>query len=111
MKARGRFLVVLLAAVLGVALTARLGFWQLDRAAQKRDWQAAVDARGQLPALGNAELATEPAAAEAQLHRRVRLRGEWLADKTVFLDNRPMGSRVGFYVVTPLRLPHVLCVD
>ena len=33
----------------------------------------------------------------------VRLRGRWLAERTVFLDNRQMDGRVGFYVVTPLR--------
>jgi surfeit locus 1 family protein len=42
--------------------------------------------------------------AEPQHHRPVRLRGRWVAGQTVFLDNRQMASRVGFYVVTPLRL-------
>ena len=32
------------------------------------------------------------------------LRGEWLADHTIFLDNRPMLRATGFYVFTPLRL-------
>jgi surfeit locus 1 family protein len=105
MKAAARrAMLVLLAAALAVGLTARLGFWQLDRAAQKRAWQSAMDERGQLPPLRAAELASEPAAAEAQLHRRVLLRGRWLNDKTVFLDNRPMNGRVGFFVVTPLLL-------
>jgi surfeit locus 1 family protein len=31
------------------------------------------------------------------------LRGRWLDDQTVFLDNRPMADRVGFYVLTPLQ--------
>ena len=35
--------VVLLAAVVTVGITARLGFWQLDRGAQKSALQAAVD--------------------------------------------------------------------
>jgi surfeit locus 1 family protein len=99
-----RGLLVLLAALLAVGLTARLGLWQLDRAAQKRAWQVALDERGRLPALSAAELAGEPVMAEAQLHRRVLLRGRWLADKTIFLDNRPMNGRVGFFVVTPLLL-------
>ncbi len=88
---------MLIAALLGAALTARLGFWQLDRAAQKVAAAAAVEAQGELPALTNAEI-------EAQLNRRVSLRGRWLVDKTVFLDNRPMDGRVGFFVVTPLQL-------
>lgn len=104
MTAAGRRWVVLLAAVLAVGLAARLGFWQLDRAAQKRAWQAALDQRGALAPLAAAELAFAPAQAESQLHRRVLLRGRWLAEQTVFLDNRPMNGRVGFYVLTPLQL-------
>ena len=34
----------------------------------------------------------------------MRLRGEWVARRTVFLDNRQMNGVPGFYVVTPLRL-------
>jgi surfeit locus 1 family protein len=34
----------------------------------------------------------------------VRLRGHWRPDRTVFLDNRQMNGRPGFYVVTPLQL-------
>jgi len=96
--------VVLLAAMLAVALTARLGFWQLERAAQKQAMQTRLDERTQLPELKAAELALDAATAPAQYERHVRVRGRWLADKTVFLDNRPMAGRVGFYVLTPLLL-------
>jgi surfeit locus 1 family protein len=89
---------VLAAALLGAALIARLGFWQLDRAAQKLALQAAVEAEARRPALGNAELAA------AAPHRPVRLRGQWVAERSIWLDNRPMDGRAGFYVVTPLRL-------
>lgn len=91
---------LLLAAVLlGAALTARLGVWQLDRAQQKLALQAAVDAEAARPPLVNADLG-----GEQQLHRRVILRGHWVADRSVWLDNRPMDGRAGFYIVTPLRL-------
>jgi len=95
-----RRLIVLLGTLLGMAITAALGFWQLDRAAQKRALEQAIAQRGQQAPLGNAELRGDA----QQLHRRAQLRGHWLADKTVFLDNRPMDGRVGFFVVTPLRL-------
>jgi len=97
MTPRGRAVTVLIATLLSAALTARLGLWQLDRAAQKVAAAAAVDLQGTLPALTNADVA-------AQLNRRVSLRGRWLADKTVFLDNRPMEGHVGFFVLTPLQL-------
>ena len=38
------------------------------------------------------------------MYRPVVLRGTWLAQHTVFLDNRQMNGKPGFYVVTPLRL-------
>jgi len=38
------------------------------------------------------------------LYRSVVLRGEWIPQHTVFLDNRQMAGKVGFYVATPLRL-------
>ncbi len=99
-----RRIVVRFGALLMAALTARLGWWQLDRAAQKRAMQARLDQRSQLPALTVQELALDKAAAEAQYERHARVRGRWLSDKTVFLDNRPMAGRVGFFVLTPLLL-------
>ena len=101
---RWRKAVVLLAALATIALGVRLGLWQLDRAAQKVALQETLDTRGRAPPLGAAELARDASAAPAQLSRRVRLFGEWAAERTVFLDNRQMGGKVGFFVVTPLRL-------
>lgn len=95
----GRRWLVLLAALLAAALTARLGLWQLDRAAQKIALQAAIDAEAARPVLTNAQLGEE-----GQLHRRVTLRGRWMVERTVWLDNRPMDGHTGFFVVTPLRL-------
>lgn len=96
--------VVLIAALLTGVVTARLGWWQLDRAEQKLALQARIQARGSLPPLPQAELPRDPAQAEAQHYRPVQLRGRWLADRTVALDNRQMNARQGFYVVTPLLL-------
>jgi surfeit locus 1 family protein len=96
--------VVLIAAVGLTLLALRLGWWQLDRARQKEALQSALDTRATLPPLDAAQLSDDPLAAEAQHHRRVRARGEWLAEATVFLDNRQMRARPGFFVLTPLRL-------
>ena len=96
--------IVLVAAVLATALTARLGFWQLDRAAQKNALQAALDARRGLPPLLQPDLANDPSTAALQHHRAIELSGRWLADKTVHLENRQMNGRPGFYVVTPMLL-------
>ena len=98
----GRFWAVTAAAVIGCAATLALGFWQLGRAHEKEDLALAIarnQAQPPLPAdaLGAANL-------QALMHRPVALRGTWVADRTVFLDNRQMDGRVGFYVATPLRL-------
>lgn len=103
MKARDW--IVLVATVASMALTARLGVWQLDRADQKVRLQAGLDERGRLPALGLADLAADPVQADAQVHRKAVLAGTWLPDFTVHLDNRQMKGRVGFFVLTPLQLP------
>jgi len=102
MKARA--LVVLVAALVGALGTARLGVWQLDRAAQKRALHDLIEQRARQAPLQDTELAATPQKAAEQHYRPVRLRGRWMAERTVFLDNRQMSGRVGFYVVTPLKL-------
>lgn len=100
-----RFWVITLAAVLGMAGTAALGRWQLDRAAHKQALAAAIEARGQqAPLDGPALLQALQAPAESLVHRRVTLQGRWLASHTVYLDNRQMHGRPGFFVLTPLAL-------
>lgn len=99
-----RRVVVLLAALAVCGLTARLGLWQLDRAAQKTRLHEQQVERRMLPALDPVEWPRSAAEAEPLHERAVLLRGEWLATGTVYLDNRQMRARPGFYVVTPLRL-------
>lgn len=112
-----RFLLISAAALACVAVTASLGFWQLSRAAHKQAVFDAIERQQALEPWHNAELAAEVALAaestgEAQkatlLHRPVQLQGQWLAEQTLFLDNRQMQGRAGFYVLTPFRLsaPH-----
>ncbi len=105
MNAGARGIVVLVAAVAAAAVTARLGVWQLSRAAEKEALQASLDSRGAAPPLAAAELARNAADAAAQHHRRISLQGRWVGGRTVYLDNRPMDGRAGFYVLTPLALP------
>ena len=104
MTPAGRRWVVLVAALLATLLTARLGVWQLDRAAQKNRLQAALESQRALPPLPAAELARDAAGTAAQEHRATVVEGQWLAALTVYLDNRQMSGRPGFYAVTPLRL-------
>jgi surfeit locus 1 family protein len=103
MSARLRFIIVTAATVFTMAVTASLGFWQLDRARQKLDLQDRINQQANLPAWRTGELlqASDPLAG---LHRPVQLRGQWVEAASVFLDNRQMATRNGFILVTPLRL-------
>jgi surfeit locus 1 family protein len=96
---------VAVAAVAMMLITARMGWWQLDRAQQKLALQAAIESQAQAVPLNVAQLPVNDEDAQAQWHRPVNLRGRWLASATVFLDNRQMRGRPGFFVMTPLVLP------
>jgi len=98
-----RFWVVTLATAVTMAVTASLGFWQLDRAGQKRALQDQIEQRGQLAPWSTRELLQTPDL-QAGLHRPVQLSGRWVQGASLFLDNRQMNARVGFFVITPLRL-------
>lgn len=102
----GRFWPITAAAVVGIAAGLALGAWQLSRAAQKNALHAAMTQRQGLPMLeGRALAATAAGAAGNSLSwRPVRLKGEWVAGATVFLDNRQMKGKPGFDVLTPLRI-------
>ena len=99
-----RPLIIFLATVVGVGVTASLGQWQLGRAATKQALHDTIEARGRLPALDNEALPCTPEAWSAQEQRPAVLRGHWLNERTVWLDNRAMGGRAGLFMLTPLRL-------
>ncbi|HEX5686685.1 MAG TPA: SURF1 family protein [Ideonella sp.] len=103
-RARPRWL-ILLAALALMALTARLGWWQLDRAAQKKALQTAIEAQADASALPASALPADEPEATRQRYRRITLQGQWMAEHTVYLENRQMRGRPGFFVLTPLKLP------
>lgn len=98
-----RFWILTLTAVLVAGSTFSLGQWQLRRAAQKEAVQTAMDSKNSLSPLdGRSLLATKKIADE--VYRKAVLQGVWQAAHTVYLDNRPMSGRSGFWVMTPLML-------
>jgi surfeit locus 1 family protein len=102
MNARAASWLVWLGAVLAMAATARLGLWQLDRAAQKIAIGQAWRARAQLDPLAGSLLPREPADIATNLHRRIVIEGRWMPGHTLYLDNRTQQGLAGFVVVTPL---------
>jgi len=91
------FVAALVLAVLGIAL----GNWQQGRAVQKA---AIQDRIATLSA--DAPVTLGPAShslAELE-YRRVRVTGEFVAGWPLFLANRPMAGRSGYYLVMPFKI-------
>lgn len=103
MSARGRFWIASCFSLLLFLLGLALGQWQLGRAVQKLALRDAIAENQAKPQLDNEGFLAMLSTGDV-LYRRVNLTGRWLADATVFLDNRTMNGRVGFVVVTPLKL-------
>jgi surfeit locus 1 family protein len=79
-----------------------LGFWQLDRAQQKRALQMDYDAR---IAAQPVSLGRQLWSAEDARFRRIELKGYYEPAYQVLLDNRVHKGAVGYHVITPLRIP------
>lgn len=105
--------VAVLAGVLTCLATAGLGRWQLQRADDKLSAAALMQRRATEAAWTAADWpcasADRQASVDLPVDRPAQLRGRWLGDRTVFLDNRPMDGSSGFIVLTPLRLSHGPC--
>lgn len=101
MNATARFGVITVGAVLAVALAVSLGRWQLSRAAQKEMLHAQMQTQSAKSVLDARAITGAPDPGQL-LHQTALLTGSWVPEKTVFLDNRQMDARVGFFVVTPL---------
>ena len=106
MNAHLKFALITVATVLSVAITSSLGMWQLSRAAEKQARQADMDVQSAKAPLSAADLHFAPDPMALQ-HQRARLRGTWVANSAIFLENRPMDGRMGFIVLMPFALEGV----
>lgn len=89
------------ATVILFPLLLSLGFWQLDRAQQKRNMLSVYTHRGQLEPLS----LDQPLDDIETLHyRRVRVQGHYDAAHLVLLDNKVYQGRVGYHVLIPLHV-------
>ena len=84
------------AAVLFFALFVSLGMWQLDRAGQKEALHALFSEGAQYRPIGIDD-ATAP-------FEPVEIRGTYLTERQVLIDNIVKNSRLGYYVITPVEL-------
>ena len=84
----------------GIGITA--GFWQLDRAGEKRALLARFDAGGVTGASRHLVTDTE---APARRYERLRLTGRYDPSHQVVLDNLSFQGRSGYQILTPLTTP------
>lgn len=84
-----------------LALLISLGFWQLDRAEQKR---VLLEAYGDRPHDTAIQLTADFAPGPDWRYRRVQATGAYIAGRQFLLDNRVYRGRAGYHVLTPLRI-------
>jgi surfeit locus 1 family protein len=90
---------IVLATVCFMALTIKLGLWQLHRG-QAQSAQDVAQAQADRAGVAAWHGEIGPAAWE----HKVTMSGEWDASNQVLLDNRIHNEQAGYYVLTPLRL-------
>ena len=95
-----RFLVPSILILATMAFLASLGFWQLDRADQKRTIEASI----QKANTGVVELIVNQNELLNKEYYEVRLQGSYISDKQFIYDNQIVDQASGYYVLTPFVL-------
>lgn len=95
--------VLLIAAALLAGVTVRLGYWQLGRAQFKESVYATEQAQATLLPLTARDFSNQPSSTE-NIQRRIDVQGEWLPQWTLYLENRALQGKPGFWVLTPLQI-------
>lgn len=93
-----RTVIAVVISVAFAALFARLGFWQLQRLAERRAFNATLAQRTTAPAVAPAAL---PADTALSRYRRVRLVGTFDFVREMVLGNRPRDGDPGVRIITP----------
>lgn len=91
-------------ALLVLALLLWAGFWQLDRAEEKRRIGVAQTYRSDKAPLELRPGLLEAGALERLVYRRARARGNYRVERQYLLDNRTHKGVAGYHVLTPMRL-------
>ena len=81
-----------------------LGFWQLDRAEQKRTLHAAYTRQQRLPTMDFNNAGIDRHTVPKLLWRRINVSGILDGQAVILLDNRTLNGRAGYYVFSLLRL-------
>ncbi len=113
-----RWLIACIIVLAACAVMIRLGFWQLDRLAERKALNAQVQAAADAPAISlNAELTsarlTAAGLTDLQYHN-VTVTGQYRPAEQVILRNQVYGNLPGYHLLTPLAIEgsdYVILVD
>ena len=97
---RSRFFIPASLIITTLVLLISLGFWQLDRADEKRAIEDQIDSANS----GDVELVTSVEFLKDKEYYHVRLQGSYVGDKQFIYDNQIVDQISGYYVLTPFIL-------
>ena len=97
---RLRFFIPASLIVATLALLISLGFWQLDRANEKRAIEDQIASANS----GDVEIVASNEFLKEKEYYHVRLQGSYIDDKQFIYDNQIVDQISGYYVLTPLVL-------
>jgi surfeit locus 1 family protein len=98
-----RWIITTLLVLIAIGVMARLGFWQLDRLAQRRAFNASVAAQVSAPALDlNKDIPLDQLA--NMEYRPVLVQGVYDQQNEVILRNQVYNDQPGYHLLTPLRI-------
>ena len=95
-----RFFMQAFLIVATLALLISLGFWQLDRADEKRAIEDQIASANS----GDVEIVASTEFLKEKEYYHVRLQGSYIDDKQFIYDNQIVDQISGYYVLTPLVL-------
>lgn len=94
-------LIPFVAAAIAVAIGLSLGQWQTRRAAEKIAIEQKIQERQAAPAL---QLSDATSNSDDIEFRHLSVKGEFLRDWPIYLDNRPHDGVAGFYLLMPFKV-------
>jgi len=97
---RSRFFIPASLIIATLVLLISLGFWQLDRADEKRAIEGQIDSANS----GDVEFVTSVEFLKDKEYYHVRLQGSYIGDKQFIYDNQIVDQISGYYVLTPFIL-------
>ncbi|MBC3882403.1 SURF1 family protein [Undibacterium sp. LX40W] len=77
-----------------------LGNWQTRRAQEKEEIARQIEVQSKVPV----QLANSVVLANVKAYQRLRLRGTFIQQWPLYLDNRPMNGKAGMYALMPFQI-------